>query len=139
MYVARFDLMAIIVEIYCWVLELASKLVRFVRWQLQLNAGVPDWYVEDRISSKVYNGFFVIYDNWHLPKKSVRGRVVEWPNLPTDVYIYDPPAALRGHPHGSCLQLLTPGDAWFKLHWQKPARNFAETCAYIEQLLDEVS
>jgi hypothetical protein len=107
----------------------------FIRGQPQL----PEWTTERRAQTTIHSGFFAVYDRFGYPCLSVQGRVVEWPGLPTDVYLYDPPLELRKHQHGSCLQLLRPGEAWFKMHWQKPARDFGQSCAYIEQLLAEVS
>jgi hypothetical protein len=108
-------------------------------WYCQGKPDSPEWEVEERGASTIYTGFFTVRDHRGRPYLSVRGRVVEWQGLPADVYLYDPPSLLRKHPHGPCLQLLRPGDAWFKLHWQRPARDFGATYAYVEQLLHEVS
>ena len=111
----------------------------FLWWCLRGKPDLAEWVTERRGSSTIHTGFFAVYRIGGQPLLTVRGRVVEWQGLPTDVYLYNPPTALRKHPHGACLQLLKPGDAWFKLHWQKPARDFGETCAYIQQLLHEVT
>jgi len=125
--------------------ELARTVWQYIRWWL---SGIiwylrgkpipPEWQVEKSGTSIIYTGFFAVYDRGGIPRLTLQGRIVEWPGLPTDVYVYDPPVKLRQHKHGSCLQLLRPGDAWFKLHWQKPARTFTQSCAYIEQLLTEI-
>lgn len=112
--------------------------VDVIIWYYHGKPTPPDWKVEQRGTSTTYSGFFTLYDRGGIPRLSLQGQIVEWSGLPTDVYVYDPPLKLRQHPHGRCLQLLRPGDAWFKLHWQKPARSFTETCAYVEQLLAEI-
>ncbi|MFQ5854605.1 MAG: hypothetical protein ACE5LU_03025 [Anaerolineae bacterium] len=35
------------------------------------------------------------------------------------------------------LFLVAPGSSWFKLHWERPARDFDASRAYVEQILDE--
>ncbi|GEM_PF-7072774 len=96
-----------------------------------------EWGVEEKRNCRIYQGWFVIYDVDGRVLYEVRGRIVEWPGLPTDVYLRDPPAELRDHMKGPCLQLVSPDKPWFKLHWEKPARDFAESRAYVERLLDE--
>lgn len=117
----------------------AREFLALLYWYCLGKPNPPEWEVDGRGLSTVYTGYFVVRDRWGRARLCVRGRVVEWSGLPTDVYLYDPPLSLRKHPHGPCLQLLKPGDSWFKLHWQKPARDFGTTCAYVEQLLYEVS
>ena len=65
------------------------------------------------------------------------GWIVEWPGLPADVYIDNPPLELRKHEHGSCFQLAKPNSSRFKLHWRRAARSFDEALTYMQQLLDE--
>jgi hypothetical protein len=112
---------------------------QYATWILKAKPTVPDWKTEYRGHCTIHTGFFVRYGYGGCPELTVQGRVIEWPGLPTDVYLYNPPSMLRSHQHGSCLQLLKPGEIWFKLHWQRPAKDFGQSCAYVEQLLDEVA
>jgi hypothetical protein len=102
-------------------------------------AAVPDagWEVEEQERCRIYQGRFVIFDALGQAVSHVSGRIIEWPGLPTDVYLRDPPFELRHHAKGPCLQLVSQDGPWFKLHWQKPARDFGASRAYVEQLLDE--
>ena len=97
----------------------------------------PAWHVEHRDNCTVYRGPFVIYSARGQLLWQVWGRIVEWPGLPAEVYSCDPPSELRQHLKGPCLQRMGPGSSWFKLHWEKPARDFDSSRAYVEQLLDE--
>lgn len=121
------------------VLRKLRNLTALLHWYFDGMPSPPEWEVEERGSSTIHTGVFAVRDRWGHAQLCVRGRVVEWRGLPTDVYLYDPPLVLRKHSHGSCLQLLRPDESWFKLHWQKPARDFGTTCAYVEQLLREAS
>ncbi len=100
-------------------------------------ATVLEWTIEHRDNCTVYTGAFAIYNARGRLLRQVRGRVVEWPGMPAEVYLCNPPPELRRHTHGPCLQLIAPGSSWFKLHWEKPARDFDTSRAYVEQLLDE--
>jgi hypothetical protein len=100
------------------------------------SAGIaPEWKVVKHHFCREYQGKFVIYGNAGKSLIQILGRVVEWGNLPVDVYLFNPPRTLRMHPHGRCLQLVTPNDGWFKLHWERPARTFDEARAYVENLI----
>jgi hypothetical protein len=104
-------------------------------WWFRLFA--PSWQVRKTDRSTSYSGEFAVWDRArHRPLK-VQGRIVEWPGLGSDVYVYDPPEWLRRHEHGRCLQLLLPDDKWFRLHWTRPGRTFNETKEYVEQMLWE--
>jgi hypothetical protein len=96
-----------------------------------------EWRVEEEEDCRIYRGRFVIYDQAGRAVRRIRGRVIEWPGLPTDVYLRDPPAELRHHTHGPCLQLVSEHGPWFKLHFQRPARDFTDSRDYVEQLLVE--
>jgi len=98
---------------------------------------VPAWDVREVESRREYEGKFVLVGRHGEILAHVQGLVVHWPGLPVDVYVHDPPEALRRHRHGSCLQLLKPDARWFKLHWEKPAQTFDQARAYVEQLLAE--
>jgi hypothetical protein len=95
------------------------------------------WRVERAARWTLYEGDFQIFRPGGGLREHVRGRIIEWQGLPTDVYLQNPPAALRTHRHGMCLQLCDPADGWFKLHWERPPRDFDTSRAYVEQLLDE--
>ena len=97
----------------------------------------PQWTIRLQPNHREYHGVFVLFDHAERPLVQLPGRVVEWPGLPVEVYVYNPPIALRQHRHGRCLQLVEPNGRWFKLHWQRPARSFDQARAYMEQLLAE--
>lgn len=67
----------------------------------------------------------------------VRGLVCEYPGLPLEVYLFDPPLVLRRHPHGSCLQLVSPKTRMFRLHWANPPKSFEQSRAFVEQMMWE--
>jgi len=98
---------------------------------------VADWEVEQQKHCRIYRGSFVIHDARGRALQHVAGWIVEWPGLSTDVYLRDPPAELRHHAKGPCLQLVSPDSPWFKLHWERPARDFEDSRTYVEQILDE--
>jgi hypothetical protein len=96
-----------------------------------------EWTVRKHEFCREYQGTFAIYGQGGKPLVQIPGRVVEWNGLPVDVYLFNPPCALRRHPHGRCLQLLMPNSRWFKLHWERPARSFDQARAYVEKLMFE--
>lgn len=96
-----------------------------------------DWQVEHSGNSTTFKGEFLVYDRTGRTRLRVSGQIVEWYGLPTQVFIYDPPIFVKDHPHGRCLQLLRPNDRWFKLHFEKPARNFPDAYTYVEHFLTE--
>jgi hypothetical protein len=97
----------------------------------------PAWQVEQRPGCRVYSGFYAVHDGSGRLIARVAGRVVERPGLPAEVFVRDPPEQLRRHPKGHCLQLAEPGGAWFKVHWERPARDADAGRAYAEQFLAE--
>jgi len=97
----------------------------------------PAWHSQSHRDYQEYTGAFLLYGFDGKVKCQLPGKIIEWRGLPVDVYIFDPPMQLRKHEHGRCLQLLTPGSLWFKLHWEKPAKQFDEARAYVEQILAE--
>lgn len=98
----------------------------------------PDeWQVEQNGSSTVFKGCFPVFDRTGRIKLQVSGQVVEWRGLPAQVYLYNPPEFIKQHQHGRCLQLLRPNDNWFKLHFDKPATDFASAYNYVAQFLAE--
>lgn len=99
--------------------------------------GPSDWEIKKNGASKVFTGNFLIYDRLGKIKLRLKGYIVVWQGLPAQVYLYNPPAFMKRHSHGSCLQLLRPNDNWFKLHFEKPSRDFAEAYTYVEHFLTE--
>ena len=97
----------------------------------------PLWSMQELGSRSQYDGVFMLFGERGQVLAQMVGCVVGWNGLPIDVYVYDPPLALRRHRHGRCLQLLQPAERWFKLHCEKPARTFDEARAYVEQLMAE--
>ena len=97
----------------------------------------PKWSAVTTERNIAYSGEYAAWDSHRRRADTIRGHVVEWPGLATDVYLYDPPDVLRRHEHGACLQLLRPDDKWFYLHWTRPARTFQESRECVEQMLWE--
>lgn len=96
-----------------------------------------EWQREQNGNSTVFKGSFPVFDRAGKIKLQVTGQIVEWRGLPAQVYLFNPPEFTKHHWHGSCLQLLRPNDAWFKLHFDKPATDFASAYYYVEQFLAE--
>jgi len=102
-------------------------------------AVLTEWSVATADNRTEYSGMFYVSDpRWRQPV-AVRGFIVEWPGLPTDVYLFDPPEMLRQHRHGPCLQLLKPDQQWFRLHWAKPALTFEQSRYCVEQMMWEAA
>lgn len=97
----------------------------------------PPWQVYSHVSHREYHGSFTLIGQRGETLVEIPGRVVEWPRLPVDVYIFNPPPSLRQHRHGHCFQLIAPASRWFKLHWEKPAKTFDQARAYVELLMSE--
>jgi hypothetical protein len=97
-----------------------------------------NWQVRAYGSSMIYDGHFAVYTRDGFPLVRIAGRIVTWPGLPADVYVFNPPRVVRQVSRGACLQLAQPGGQWFKLHWERPAHGFDESLAYVEGLLNEV-
>lgn len=100
-------------------------------------AGPVDWRRERIDGRESFSGWFLVYDRRGTITTHVPGRIVQRDPSVAEVYLYDPPWFVLKHKHGRCMQLLTPGDKWFKLHFDKPASNFAEAYTYVEHLLTE--
>ena len=113
----------------------ASRFLDWECWWRRLFA--PAWRAVSNDRHTTYAGEYAIWDPGRGRPLKVRGEIVEWPGLGTEVYLFDPPAMLRHHPHSACLQLVQPGSKWFKLHWTRPGRTFAASKAYVEQMLWE--
>jgi hypothetical protein len=100
-------------------------------------AGPADWRSERDGRCDTFSGRFLIYDRRGMVRLFVRGRIVQRDLRTAEVYLYDPPTFVSKHRHGRCMQLLRPDDKWFKLHFEKPATDFAEAYTYVEHLLTE--
>ncbi|MGI8467003.1 MAG: hypothetical protein ACR2N3_00955 [Pyrinomonadaceae bacterium] len=96
-----------------------------------------NWQVEQTGSAKTFKGSFLVFDQRGIIRYRVQGQIVEWTGLPAEVYLYNPPEFVKRHRHSSCLQLLRPRDSWFKLHFDKPAVDFASAYTYVEHFLTE--
>lgn len=96
-----------------------------------------DWKMERIGKVTTYKGNFLIYDRKGKIKLRIQGRIVQKRFFTSDVYLYNPPEFVKNHRHGSCLQLLRPNDNWFKLHFEKQAKDFRSAYTYVEHLLTE--
>ncbi len=100
-------------------------------------AGPFDWTVERNGTQTSFAGRFLIFDRRGVVKSFVHGRIIQRDRRQADVYLYDPPEFTKKHRHGRCMQLLSPADKWFKLHFEKPASDFAAAYTYVEHFLTE--
>lgn len=114
-----------------------EKLKEFVSRKIEDFIGPFDWEISRNGSSTCFTGNFLVFDRQGKIKRRIQGRIIEWRRLSAQVFIYDPPAFIKRHRHGSCLQLLHPNDNWFKLHFDKPPTDFATAYSYVELLLAE--
>ena len=99
---------------------------------------LPNWKVDQHFDFCIYLGMYIVFRSGGYILYQTPGKIVVYPQRPTDVYIYNPPPKVRRLPQGPCLQLVSPQNIWFKLHWDRPAYTFEESCAYIESLLNQV-
>jgi hypothetical protein len=109
----------------------------FALLALENLAGPLNWQVVSNGNSRTFTGSFLVYDREGSIIMRVKGQIVEWERNPAQVYLYDPPDFVKRHRHGSCLQLLRPNDNWFKLHFDRPAADFASAYTYVEHFLTE--
>lgn len=114
-----------------------ERLKEFAVRKLEDFLGPFDWDAAQNGASITYTGNFLIFDRKGKIKMRIQGYIIEWKRLPAQVYVYDPPAFVKQHRHGSCLQLLRPGESWFKLHFDKPATDFTSAYSYVEHFLTE--
>lgn len=96
-----------------------------------------NWQKEIAENSTVFTGYFLVFDRAGNIRTRVQGRINERWGLPAEVFLYNPPPFVKRHHHSSCLQLLSPHQCWFKLHFEKPARDFASAYTYVEHFLTE--
>ena len=99
--------------------------------------GPFDWVSDVRAGVKTFKGRFLIYDRSGKIKDFVSGQITFRNHRTAEIYLYDPPVYVGKHRHGSCLQLLTPGDKWFRLHFEKPAKSFGDAYTFVEHMLTE--
>lgn len=120
-----------------WLRSTGANLRRlFGPTPVRVRPGTPDlWRVERGDISTSYHGSFAA--STHAKTMLIPGRVVVWAAMPTDVYLHNPPPLLMQHPKAHCLQLLRPGDLWFKLHWERAPRDFESSRAFVEQMMAE--
>jgi len=99
--------------------------------------GPFDWRPERIGTLRALSGRFLITGRDGIVKSFVNGRIVLTSDTLADVYLYDPPIFLKHHRHGRCLQLLRPNEKWFKVHFEKPPRDFSAAYMYVEHFLTE--
>jgi len=114
-----------------------ERLKEFAIRKLEGFIGPFDWESAQNGNSTTFTGNFLVFNQKGKIKLRIQGSIVEWKRLPAQVYIYNPPEFVKNHRHGACLQLLRPGENWFKLHFEKPATDFASAYSYVEHLLTE--
>ncbi len=114
-----------------------EQLKEFAIKKIEGLIGPFNWQTVQNESSITFTGFFLVYDRRGKIKLRIQGHIVEWKRLPAQIYLYNPPEFIKHHRHGSCLQLLRPNDSWFKLHFEKPATDFASAYTYVEHFLTE--
>ena len=112
-------------------------LLNFIAKVAEVLTEPHNWQVEQNNNATTFKGNFLVYDVSGGIRYRIQGRIVEWRRLPAEVFLYNPPEFVKRHRHGSCLQLLRPNDNWFKLHFDKPARDFASAYTYVEHFLTE--
>ncbi len=114
-----------------------KRFQEFFAGAIETFIGPFDWKTESGGASTTFKGNFLVYDRRGRVRLRVTGQIIQWTRLPVQVFLYDPPAFLKNHKHGSCLQLLRPNDKWFKLHFEKPAKDFTAAYTYVEYFLTE--
>lgn len=115
-----------------------GRFLDFTASLMETLTGPIDWQIErNGRNSTTFRGDFLVYDRSGRIRLRVAGRIVEWRGMPAKVYLYNPPEFVKRHRHGSCLQMLRPNDLWFKLHFDKPATDFASAYTYVEYFLTE--
>ena len=114
-----------------------GKFLNFIEQVSIVLTEPKDWKFKRVGKVGTFSGRFLVYDKFGRIKYRIQGQVVQGRLDHSEVYLYNPPAFIKGHPHGSCLQLLKPNEKWFKLHFDKPAKDFASAYSYVEHLLTE--
>jgi hypothetical protein len=79
-------------------------------------------------------GQYRVFDRRRRSWRSFDGRIVQQGRSIT-TYIADPPAEIKQHRHGACLQLVER--PWFLLHWTRPPHSVDDGLLYMERMLDE--
>lgn len=110
-----------------------NRVINFV----ETFVGPADWSHDHVNGYETFSGNFLVHDRLGKIRLQVTGWIIQRNAQVAEVYLFDPPKFVMGHKHGRCMQLLTPNDRWFKLHFDKPASNFVEAYTYVEHLLTE--
>lgn len=113
--------------------EFLNRAMKFV----ETPAGPINWRRESVGGYVTFSGRFLIFDRHGAMRSFVIGKIVQRDRQIAEVYLYDPPHFIKNHRHGRCLQLLGPNCKWFKLHFEKPALDFAAAYTYVEHFLTE--
>jgi len=92
------------------------------------------WTRRDEPGREIYTGEYTVFDRQRRAWRRFNGRVIH-DNRRIATYIEDPPAEVRHHPHGACLQLVE--GRWFYLHWSQAPKNVDDAVLYMERMLDE--
>lgn len=79
-------------------------------------------------------GQYRIFDRRRQTWRAFHGRLVQQGRA-IATYIADPPAEVKQHRHGSCLQLVKA--PWFLLFWNRPPNTLDDGLLYMERMLDE--
>jgi hypothetical protein len=79
-------------------------------------------------------GRYRVFDGRRRRWREFDGRVIQ-NGAGIGAYIADPPAEMRRHRHGACLQLVSA--PWFRLHWQRAPKDLDGALLYVERMLDE--
>ena len=126
--------------VYCAVMELCEDhdpMYQERGWTEELQADGSTW---------VYNGAYIL--TFAGVPRRFEGRILRSQSggvafaefiCPAreifDVYICDPPPALKLHPEGCCFQLIK--NSWFKVHYINPPRSVDEAIIHIECVLQK--
>jgi hypothetical protein len=106
---------------------------------VQPSPNLPDWRAYPKGKTTIHTGFFPLYEANGTLITGIAGRIVEWPGLGSEVFIFNPPVKIRKLSKGPCLQLIHPNGSWFKVHWNQPPHNFEEAIAYMDGLINPTS
>jgi hypothetical protein len=79
-------------------------------------------------------GQYRVFDRRRQAWRAFHGRLFQQGRT-IATYIADPPAEVKQHRHGACLQLVEA--PWFLLHWNRPPHTLDDGLLYMERMLDE--
>lgn len=92
------------------------------------------WEKHESGSETELVGEYRVFDRRRKMWRTFDGRLVQQ-GRSIVTYIADPPAEVKKHRHGACLQLVQP--PWFLLHWERPPHSLDDGLLYMERMLDE--